>query len=450
MKSVGIDVDVAIIGAGLAGLQAADALAEAGHSVLVLEADDRVGGRTLNYDLGQGKVVEVGGQWVGPTQRGLIDLASRLNVGTFPTYTAGKSVAMLNGSRSVYRHVPRLSPFGLIESGLTLARLDRLSRRIDVDYPWSDRNGFDELTMASWMRRNVHTRVAGAMLELLIENVFACAPADVSILHVLTCVRSAGGLSPMIRTRGGAEDARFIGGSQLLCLRLAQKLGPGVVILNEPVRAIAQSSDRVQVKSDKLLVSADHAIITLPPTLAGRIAYGPPLPSARDQLTQRTPMGSIIKCLAIYDEPFWRDEGFNGQAVADDLALHATFDNSPSDGSPGILLGFLTAGNARALARVEASERRRAVLNSLAAFFGPRATRPSDYVEMDWSAQPWARGCYAAQLAPGVWTGYGEALREPVGRLHWAGSESATSWIGYMEGAVQSGLRAAAEVLNRA
>ncbi len=444
-----VAVDVAVIGAGLAGLSAAESLREAGRRVLVLEADERVGGRTLNYDLGDGNVVEVGGQWVGPTQHHLIDLAARLEVNTYPTYTAGKSIAMLNGGRSDYRHVPRLSPFGLMESGLTLARLDRLARRIDVEYPWSDRRGLDETTMASWMHRHVHTRVARAMLELLIENVFACAPADVSLLHVLTCVRSARGLSPMIRTRGGAEDARFVGGSQLLSLRLAERLGQEAVSLSSPVGTITQSRDRVQVGADGLVVTAEDAIVAVPPTLAGRITYDPPLPGSRDQLTQRTPMGSIIKCLAIYDEPFWRHDGYNGQAVSDELAVHATFDNSPPDGSPGILLGFLSAGNARTFGQVEESERRHAVLGSLTSFFGPRAARPSHYVEMDWSTQEWTRGCYAAHFPPGVWTGYGEVLRAPVGRLHWAGTESATTWIGYMDGAVQSGLRAAGEVLDR-
>lgn len=448
MKNV--TVDVAIVGAGLAGLAAANTLREAGRSVIVLEADERVGGRTLNYDLGDGKVVEVGGQWVGPTQEHLLDLAGRLNVDTYPTYTTGRSVAMLNGGRSAYRHVPRLSPFGLVESGLTLARLDRLARRIDVELPWSDRRGLDELTMASWMHRHVHTRVARTMLELLIENVFACAPADVSVLHVLTCVQSARGLGPMIRTRGGAEDARFVGGSQLLSLRLAERLGRETVVLRSPVRTISQSSDRVHVMANGLDVTAGNAIVTVPPALAGRIGYDPPLSASRDQLTQRTPMGSMIKCLAIYDEPFWRRDGYNGQAVADQLAVHATFDNSPPDGSPGILLGFLAAGNARSLARVAESERRHAVLSSLTAFFGPRAARPRHYVEMDWSAQEWTRGCYSAHFAPGVWTGYGEAVRAPVGRLHWAGTESATTWIGYMDGAVQSGLRAAAEVLDHA
>jgi monoamine oxidase len=444
-----LSVDVVIVGAGLAGLSAADALIEAGQSVRVLEADERVGGRTLNYDLGNGKVVETGGQWVGPTQSHLIKLARRLEVDTYPTYTTGKSIAMLSGGRSVYRHVPRLPPLGLVESGLTLARLDRLARQIDIETPWSDRRGFDEITMASWMRTHVHTRLARTMLELLIENVFACAPADVSVLHVLTCVGSARGLSPMIRTRGGAEDARFVGGSQLLSMRLAERLGSETVVLRSPVRTIAHSADRVRVTADGIEATARHVVVTVPPALAGRIIYDPPLPPLRDQLTQRTPMGSIIKCLAIYDEPFWRQEGYNGQAVADQLAVHATFDNSPPDGLPGILLGFLAAGNARSMARVEEAERRHAVLSSFAALFGPRAAHPRQYLETDWSAQEWTRGCYSANFAPGVWSGYGEALRAPVGRLHWAGTETATTWIGYMDGAVQSGQRAAAEILEQ-
>jgi monoamine oxidase len=303
--------------------------------------------------------------------------------------------------------------------------------------------------MATWMGRHVRTRTARTMMELLVENVFACEPTDLSVLHLLACVRSARGFRPLLGIRGGAADSRFVGGSQLLSQRLAERLGPERVLLRRPVRAVTQTADRVLVETDGGHLTANYAIVTAPPAVAGRIVYEPSLPTERDHLTQRAPMGSVIKCLAIYDEPFWRSDGYNGQAVADQTAVHATFDNSPPGGRPGVLVAFLAGANARRLGRVDSCERRRAVIESLGAFFGPRAARPLDYVEMDWSTQEWIGGCYGAHFAPGVWTAYGSALRAPVGRLHWAGTETATSWIGYMEGAVQSGLRAAAEVADR-
>lgn len=442
-------VDVAIVGAGLAGLSAAEALVDQGRSVRVLEADDRVGGRTLNHHLGEGKVVELGGQWIGPTQRHLHALATRLHVEVYPTYDQGKHVAVLDGSRRAYRQIPRLPPIGLAESGLTLARLERLARRVVVEEPWSGGGALDDLTMASWIRRHVRTRTARTMMELLVENVFTCEPADISVLHLLTCVRAAGGFRPLLGIRGGAGDSRFVGGSQLLSQRLAERLGPEAVLVSNPVRTVTQTADRVVIGADGGQVTAGYAIVTAPPAVAGRIIYEPPLPRQREQLTQRAPMGSVIKCLAVYDEPFWRAEGYNGQAVADQTVVHATFDNSPPDGRPGILVAFVAGANARRLGRVDRAERRRAVLDSLVTFFGAKAASPQDYVEMDWSTQEWIGGCYGAHLAPGVWTAYGPALRAPVGRLHWAGTETATSWIGYMEGAVQSGQRAAAEVLGR-
>jgi monoamine oxidase len=443
-------VDVAVVGAGLAGLSAAEALAGSGCSVRVLEADDHVGGRTLNHDLGDGKVVELGGQWIGPTQFRLRELAARTGTDIYPTYDAGKHVAVFDGVRSTYRQVPRLSPAGLVESGLTLARLERLARRIEVEEPWSSGNRLDQETVAGWMRRHVHTRTARTMMELLVENVFTCSPADLSVLHMLATVQSAGGFRPLLGIRGGAADSRFVGGSQVLSQRLAASLGSENVSLNAPVRRIGQVADRVTLSADGATVAARYAIVTIPPALAGRIIYQPRLPSDRDQLTLRAPMGSVIKCLAIYDEPFWRPEGYNGQAVADhQVAVRATFDNSPPDGRPGILVAFLAGNNARGMARIDAADRRRAVLDSLVTFFGSRAAKPRDYVEMDWSTREWILGCYGAHFGPGVWSAYGRALRTPVGRLHWAGTETATEWIGYMEGAVQSGQRAAQEVIRR-
>ncbi|HTZ09999.1 MAG TPA: FAD-dependent oxidoreductase, partial [Acidimicrobiales bacterium] len=220
------------------------------------------------------------------------------------------------------------------------------------------------------------------------------------------------------------------------------------VHLEAPVRRIAWGGSEATVVSDAGAWRARRVIVSVPPLLAGRIAYDPALPGWRDQLTQRTPMGSVIKCHALYDEPFWRAEGLSGQATGDGEGARVVFDNSPPDGSPGILLGFLEGDEARRLGRAPASERRRAVLDAFVRYFGPRAATPADYVELDWQAEAWTGGCYGTLFGPNVWTRYGPALRQAVGPLHWAGTETAPVWTGYMDGAVASGRRAAAEVVT--
>lgn len=193
---------------------------------------------------------------------------------------------------------------------------------------------------------------------------------------------------------------------------------------------------------------ADHVVVTLPPTLAGRLEYAPALPSWRDQLTQRMPAGSVIKCFAVYDEPFWRADGLNGQAASDVGPVKVTFDNSPPSGTPGVLMGFLEGAEARAAARLPEEQRRKLVLDCFVRYFGPRAATPVRYFERDWMAEEFTRGCYGAHFTTGVWTSYGHAWREPVGRIHWAGAECSPEWNGYMEGALRSGEAVADEVLS--
>jgi monoamine oxidase len=212
------------------------------------------------------------------------------------------------------------------------------------------------------------------------------------------------------------------------------------------VRTIRHDADGVEVDG----IRAGHVVVAVPPVLAGRIAYDPPLPAARDQLTQRMPMGAVIKCMAIYEEPFWRADGLSGQATSMPGPAQVVFDNTPPGGTPGVLLGFLEGTDARRLGAEPEAMRRAAVTGNFARLFGDRATRPADYVERDWSTDVWSRGCYAGVFGPGAWTEYGRALRPPVGRIHWAGTETATRWMGYFDGAIQSGARAAGEVLAAA
>jgi monoamine oxidase len=445
------EADVVVVGAGLAGLAAARALSAAGASVVVLEARDRVGGRLLNHDIGGGKVVEVGGQWIGPTQDRLAELARELAVETFPTHAEGYNLLEYGGTVRRYSGtIPRINPAVLVDVERAQRRLNRLARRVPLDAPWQAANAakLDGQTAATWMRRNLATRSGRMLLELGIEAVWAAQPEDMSLLHVLFYIHSAGSLELLFDTEGGAQQDRFVGGSQLIPIGIADELGAERVILNAPVRRIAYGADGVTVHSDDVVARGRRAILAIAPTLAGRIAYDPPLPGYRDQLTQRMPLGTVAKCMAVYGEPFWRAEGLSGQATSDRGPIRLMFDNSPPDGSPGVLLGFLEGQRARELGRLPAEERRSAVIDCFARLFGPRTASPDDYIERLWAEEEWTRGCYGCHMPTGAWTGFGPALRAPIGPLHWAGAEYAQVWNGYMDGAVRSGDSAAAQVVE--
>jgi monoamine oxidase len=443
--------DVAVVGAGLAGLAAARALRAAGAEPVVLEARDRVGGRTLNEPIGEQKVVELGAQWVGPTQDRMYALIDELGLETFPTHTAGKNVFERRGRLRRYSGtVPRANPIGLAEVGIAMARLNRMASRVPTDAPWTAAKAarWDSETFASWMRRRVRTRVARDILRLAIIGVWAAEPEDVSLLHVLFYIRSAGSLELLTDAEGGAQQDRVVGGTQLISIRMAEELGDGVVELEAPVRVIRHGSAGVAVGTDRLSVAARRAIVAVPPTLAARIAYEPGLRAVRDGLTQRMAQGSVVKCMAVYERPFWRERGLSGALTSVTGPISVGFDNSPPDGTPGVLMGFMEGRAARLAADLSQEERRVQVAACFARAFGPEAAEPVHYVDRAWAADQWSRGCYGGFMGPGAWTDYGAALRAPVGPIHWAGAETATVWNGYMDGAVSSGERAAAEALE--
>ena len=445
------EADVVVVGAGLAGLAAARRLVAQGVSVVVLEARERVGGRVENHDIGDGRVVEVGGQWIGPTQDRLAALARDLGVETFPTHAQGANLLEYGGSVRRYKGtIPRINPAVLVDVERAQRRLNRLARRVPLEAPWEAPGAgrLDGQTVATWMRRNLATRSGRMLLELGIEAVWAAQPEDMSLLHVLFYIHSAGSLELLFDTEGGAQQDRFAGGSQLIPIRMAEELGGERLVLGAPVRRLEHGPDGVTVHADGAVARGRRAILAIAPTLAGRIAYDPPLPGYRDQLTQRMPLSTVAKCMAIYAEPFWRSEGLSGQAASDIGPVRLMFDNSPPDGSPGVLLGFLEGRRARELGRLSADERRTAVIDCFARMFGPRAAAPDEYVERLWAEEEWTRGCYGCHMPTGAWTNYGPALRAPIGPLHWAGAEYAHVWNGYMDGAVRSGDAAVAEVVG--
>ena len=442
--------DVLVVGAGLAGLSAARDVAAAGRSVLVLEARDRVGGRVVNQELGDGKVVEMGGQWAGPGQDRILALATELGIGTFATYDQGRNVLHFNGKRGTYSGTtPRLNPLVLADVGQAQARLESLAGKIPLDEPWTAARAerLDARTFGAWIRKNTASASAAALLALAAEAVFAAEPDELSLLHVLFYAHSGGSFQRLIDTTGGAQQDRFTGGSALIADRLAAQLGPDVLRLRAPVTKISVTGGAVTARTAAAEFTAARIIVTAPPLLAGQIAYEPALPDRRRQLTEHAPMGAVIKCQVVYDEPFWRSEGLSGQATGDGEGSRVVFDNTPPDGSPGVLLAFLEGDEARRLGQESAGSRRAAVLGSLVRYFGGKAAAPSDYYELDWQQEQWSGGCYGTIFGPSVWTRYGQALAEPVGPIHWAGTETSPVWCGYMDGAVRSGERAAAAVL---
>jgi monoamine oxidase len=452
--------DVIVVGAGLSGLQAATDIAAKGKSVVVVEARDRVGGRTLNHHLGGGKIVEIGGQWVGPTQTKLLALAKELGVKTFKTYNEGNYVYYRNGVATPYSAggpagaIPP-DPEGVADAFTAILKMNQMAATLDVEKPWAADSAleWDSQTYETWKLANAATPNGQFLLDVGIEAVWAAEPRDVSLLHVLFYIASAtdGKAAPdfqrLINTAGGAQESRFVGGSQLISIKLAQRLGSRVV-LSAPVRRIVQHKTSVDVITDKGTFTAKQVIVTGPPAVTSYIDYDPILPAQRAQLLQRFPQGNAIKCEAFYDKPFWRDKGLAGQIVSDAEPVRVTFDNSPPDGSPGIMLGFIEGAFARKWAKKSKAERKAAVLKNFATYFGDEALKPKAYIEKDWSAEAWTRGCYVGFTGPGVLTDFGEAIRAPVGRIKWAGAETATYWNGYMDGALRSGTRAAGEALG--
>jgi len=444
-------VDVLVVGAGMAGLVAARRLSAAGHLVGVLEARDRVGGRVLNWTVPDsgGEVVEAGGQWVGPGQERIHALLDELGLTTFPTYDQGRHTAEFDGRLRHYRgRVPWLGARATAEIALTWLRLDRAARRIDPAAPWLARHAsaLDGQTFADWLAERLSGRTASNFYQVVTEAVFAAGPGELSALWALHYIAAAGGLDRLVNTSGGAQQDRVTGGSQRICLELAAGLG-GAVSLNAVVTRVEWSADRVEVSTaDGRQYRARRLVLAVPPALANEIEFVPPLPSTRSALWSGLPMGSVIKMNFVYDRPFWRDAGLSGQAAGDSRTLNTVFDNSPPSGSPGVLVGFVEGRHAQRAARLSTAERRIVVLADLASYFGPAAAKPVAVHELDWCAQRFSGGCYGAFAVPGVLSRHGAQLRDPVGPIHVAGTETARRWTGYLDGAVESGEHAAQQI----
>ncbi|HOB49601.1 MAG TPA: flavin monoamine oxidase family protein [Mycobacterium sp.] len=436
--------DVVVIGAGLAGLTAARELTGQGFEVVVLEGRDRVGGRTCPATLA-GVPVDRGASFVGPTQDAVLKLAADLGCETAPTYNTGANLIRWRGRVHRYQGtIPKLGILGLLDIGRIQWQFERLARDVDITAPWNSKRAaeFDAISLGAWLRSVRATTGSQDLMAIVSRVTWGAEPDDVSLLHALRYVKTSGGLNRMLDTAGGAQQDHFADGSHEMSARIAAELGDRVR-LGAVVTRIEWSDDAVAVASSAGTFEARRAIVAVPPAHRLDIDIAPAPPIEYQQLAQRWPQGALTKSYAAYPTPFWRAKGLSGQALSDQGPVFITFDVSPEGGGPGILLGFT---DPRGFDALPEEQRREQVLRCFTALFGDEAANPIDYLDQRWGAEEFAPGGPTAAVPPGSWTEFGRLLRTPVGPLHWAGTETADEWTGFMDGAVRSGQRAAAEV----
>ena len=448
-----IEADVCVVGAGYAGLTAAWRLHGEGRSVVVLEARDRVGGRVWTQDRPDGGVFERGGGWIAPKHDAFRGLLNEFGIGTYKTYDAGHHLLIGEGKVRKYKGlIPKISPWAVISIARAQLKLDRLAKQVPLEAPWTAKKAaeWDATPISSWIERSqISSGIARDLFECATRGLFTAENGlgDVSFLHLLYLIHSHGSINTLFSIRNGSQDSLIEGGAGRAARAIADALGSSVR-LSAPVTRIAHSSDRVSVESAELTVDARHAVVAVPPELAGVIEWDPVLPDDRRALYSNFVAGPESKALLVYDEPFWRADGFSGQTAGPGTAAEVTLDASPSSGTPGVIASFTFGPVAKRFDSLDAAVRRKAVIDELAARLGPRAAEPLDYIETVWFEEPWTRGCSMAHLPPGILTRYGHLLREPLDTVHFAGTETASISHGAIDGAIRSGERAAAEILS--
>jgi monoamine oxidase len=445
-RAGGRQADVVVVGAGLSGLTAANAIQAVGRSVIVLEARDRVGGRNLDIPLAPGKVLEMGGEWTGPGQSRVQALAKSLGIETFETFSTGNSLYYASGEAKTYTgEIPPASPASLGELELMITELNEMAKSVSPASPWSAPMApvWDVQSVTQWIESQAHTEEARQLTELAIRAVYGEDSGQISLLDLLSAISGVGG--EVNTLTGSAQSIRFVGGPQQMSIALAARLARAVR-LSSPVRRV-DLGERLTLHTEHAKFHARHVIITAPKPVTARILFTPELPPAYSQYLQRQPNGATIKIQAVYATPFWRAGGLNGSVVSLTGPIQVVYDNSPPDGSPGVLVGFAEGNLARALFSLSAEQRKAEVLASLARYFGSAALKTTGYADMVWATEAFSLGAYGSFNPPGVLTSLGAAVQGPAANVHFAGADYSPEWPGYMEGAIRSGAAVAEQVL---
>lgn len=440
------DVDVVIVGAGLAGLAAALELKKKNYSFVVIEARNRYGGRLHSIVTDNGVTIDLGAQWVGSNHKRLKRLIADFDLHTTPTYTKGKTIFQVSGKkRNGKGKIPPLSPIGLLDMLNLKRKINKLIKQIPAKTPWTSlvAHELDKQTIDSFIQTNMFSQEGRTFYGMVVEEALCAKLYEVSALNLLWCIKTTDSGNYLLE----AENEWIVEGAQVLADRIAESLGNNI-IYHSPVEQIIYDKDFAIVHTANNCWKAQKVIIAIPPNLSTRIKFSPPLPAQRIQLSDRAGLASVIKMIFVYEQPFWRKDGLNGKVYSDQSPVKLIMDSSPPHGRKGVLTVLITGECARLMGTMEASTRQQKVIKALVYFFGTKASHPQSVYEKNWSEDEWTRGGYGTHFATGVLTQFGTALTEPVSSLYWAGTETATEWRTYMEGAVQSGQNIAIEVIS--